>query len=46
MRSPRSDLEYDDAGARGWRIAKHLTEIAVQCDERSAFAPAHFKRIP
>ncbi len=44
MCSPRSDLEYHDAGARSWWVAKHLTEIAIQCNERSAFAPADFKQ--
>ncbi len=44
MCSPRSDLEYHDAGARRWRVAKHLTEITIQCNERPAFAPADFKQ--
>ena len=44
MCCPRSDFEYYDASARGWRVAKHLTEITIQGNERSAFAPADFKQ--
>jgi hypothetical protein len=25
-------------------VAKHLAEIAIQCDERSAFGRAHFEQ--
>ncbi len=44
MGRPRPGLKYQDAGAGGWRIAKHLTKITIQCDERSALAPADFKQ--
>jgi len=44
VRGPRPDLEYYDAGAGSGRIAKHLAKIAIQRDERSAFASAHFEQ--
>jgi hypothetical protein len=44
MAGPRSDLEDHDAGAGSRRVAKHLAEIAIQCDERSAFGRAHFEQ--
>jgi hypothetical protein len=44
MCGPRSDLEYHYAGAGGRRVAKHLAKITIQCDERSAFALAHFEQ--
>ena len=44
MCCPPSDLDYHDAGARGWRVAKHLTEITIQCNKRPAFTPADFKQ--
>jgi hypothetical protein len=43
MCGPRPELEYHDAGAVGGRVAKHLAKIMIQCDERSAFALAHFE---
>ena len=44
MCGPRPDFEYHYAGGDSGRIAKHLAKIAIQCDKRSAFAPAHFKQ--
>src|SRR6266404_9068569 len=44
MGGPRPDLKYHNAGAGGWRVAKHLAKIAIQCDERSAFALADLEQ--
>jgi hypothetical protein len=44
MGGARPDLEYHYAGAGGRRVTKHLAKITIQCYERSAFAPAHFKK--
>jgi hypothetical protein len=44
MAGPRPDLEDHDAGTGSRRVAKHLSEIAIQCDECSAFGRAHFEQ--
>ena len=44
MGGPRPDLEYHDAGAANRRETHHLAKVAIQCDERSAFARAHFEQ--
>jgi hypothetical protein len=44
MGGPRTDFEHQYAGAGRRRITKHLAKIAIQCDERSAFAPAYFEQ--
>jgi len=42
--SARSDFQYHYTGAGSGRVAKHLTKVSVQCDERSSFAPTDFKQ--